>query len=219
MKIKKFYTSPLQTNTYLAVNENNNCGFIVDPGSGEEEIVSFIDENKIAIDAILLTHAHFDHIGGVAALLRAFDKRGMNPLVVLHSMDKDKIASFKNLAFSMGCSIEKFVPDVLLKGGETLNVAGYKIDVIHTPGHSKGGVCYKVENVIFVGDTVFYSSYGRYDFYDGNFKELKNSIMNKLFNIKGNYTLYPGHGNKTTLDFEKKYNAILQDDENIKIID
>lgn len=219
MKVVTFITSPLQTNTYLAINEKLNKAFVVDIGGDEGQILKVIDDNKLDIEAILLTHGHFDHIGGVAALKRGLEKRGMSPSIFIHKDDSDKIGTYKNLAFSMGCSIEKFAPDVLLLGNENLNIAGLDIEVIHTPGHSKGGVCYKVEDSIFVGDTIFYSSYGRYDFYDGDFKELKNSIINKVFKIDGDYKLYTGHGNETSLAFEKLHNMILFDEESINIVD
>ena len=111
----------------------------------------------------------------------------------------------------MGINPEKFTPDVLLCGGEKLKIAGLDVDVIHTPGHSKGSVCYVVGNKIFVGDTLFFMSFGRTDFYDGNAKDLKNSIVNKLFALKGNYTVLPGHGEPTTLDFERVNNPIIED--------
>ncbi len=110
----------------------------------------------------------------------------------------------------MGINPEKFTPDVLLCGGEKLKIAGLDVEVIHTPGHSKGGVCYVVGNKIFVGDTLFFMSVGRTDFYDGNAKDLKNSIVNKLFALKGNYTVLR-NGEPTTLDFERVNNPIIED--------
>ncbi|MEG1529886.1 MAG: MBL fold metallo-hydrolase, partial [Clostridia bacterium] len=120
-------------------------------------------------------------------------------------------SSYKSLAFSVGFKVEKFVPDILLVGGETLNIAGISVEVIHTPGHSAGGVCYVVQNNIFVGDTLFKLSYGRTDLYDGSFSKLKNAVVNKLFNLKNDYTLYTGHGEPTTLAYEKINNPILFD--------
>jgi len=209
------YTGPLGVNTYIVIN--GNAGFVVDPGGDAQEIYSIFQKQKAKLEAILLTHAHFDHIGGVAELCRIASKGEDGkedpqnaPTVFLHKDELEKIGSYKNLGFSMNANPEKFVPDILLKGGETLKIAGLDVKVIHTPGHAKGSVCYVVSDKIFVGDTLFFMSYGRTDFYDGNAKDLKNSIVNKLFALKGNYTILPGHGEPTTLDFERVNNPILE---------
>ena len=219
MQIKTFVKGPIDANNYLVIDEKTKDAILIDCSAPDELYIQEIKDCGVNLKYILLTHGHFDHIGGVAALVRAFEKRGQHPLVMIHSKDRDKISSYKNLAFSMGFSVEKFIPDIVLKGSETLKVAGYDVKVIHTPGHSKGGVCYLVKDRIFCGDTVFYSSYGRYDFYDGDFKELKNSIVNRLFTLEGEYEMYPGHGDVTKLSFEKKHNMILHDDEHQSLID
>lgn len=209
------YTGPLDVNTYIVIN--GNVGFVVDPGGDAQEIYSIFRKQKAKIEAILLTHAHFDHIGGVAELCRIASKveDGKEnpqdaPTVFLHKDELEKIGSYKNMGFSMNANPEKFVPDILLKGGETLKIAGLDVKVIHTPGHAKGSLCFVVSDKIFVGDTLFFMSYGRTDFYDGNAKDLKNSIVNKLFALKGNYTILPGHGEPTTLDFERVNNPVLE---------
>lgn len=209
------YTGPLDVNTYIVIN--GNVGFVVDPGGDAQEIYSIFRKQKAKIEAILLTHAHFDHIGGVAELCRIASKGEDGkenpqdaPTVFLHKDELEKIGSYKNMGFSMNANPEKFVPDILLKGVETLKIAGLDVKVIHTPGHAKGSLCYVVSDKIFVGDTLFFMSYGRTDFYDGNAKDLKNSIVNKLFALKGNYTILPGHGEPTTLDFERVNNPVLE---------
>lgn len=209
------YTGPLDVNTYIVIN--GNVGFVVDPGGDAQEIYSIFRKQKAKIEAILLTHAHFDHIGGVAELCRIASKGEDGkenpqdaPTVFLHKDELEKIGSYKNMGFSMNANPEKFVPDILLKGGEILKIAGLDVKVIHTPGHAKGSLCYVVSDKIFVGDTLFFMSYGRTDFYDGNAKDLKNSIVNKLFALKGNYTILPGHGEPTTLDFERVNNPVLE---------
>lgn len=209
------YTGPLDVNTYIVIN--GNVGFVVDPGGDAQEIYSIFRKQKAKIEAILLTHAHFDHIGGVAELCRIASKGEDGkenpqdaPTVFLHKDELEKIGSYKNMGFSMNANPEKFVPDILLKGGETLKIAGLDVKVIHTPGHAKGSLCFVVSDKIFVGDTLFFMSYGRTDFYDGNAKDLKNSIVNKLFALKGNYTILPGHGEPTTLDFERVNNPVLE---------
>ena len=164
------------------------------------------------LDAILITHAHFDHIGGVAKLAEiAPHDEDKHVTVFMHEADADKISSYKNMGFAVGEKVEPFTPDVLLKGGEELAVSGVSVKVLHTPGHSEGGVCYLAEDKLFAGDTLFFCSYGRTDFYDGSFDKIKNSIVNKLFKLKGNYTVLAGHGEPTTLDFERKHNPVLRE--------
>ena len=203
MKTITFHTTALETNTYLALNGER--AFVVDPGADADKILAAAEAEGAKIEWVLLTHAHFDHIGGVAELQRA------GAQVVLHRDDLGIVSSFKNLAFYAGVKVEKFLPDVTVSGGETLDVAGVKVRVIHTPGHTAGGVCYVADDVIFTGDTLFELSYGRTDFPTGSFKELKNSVLNKLFVLPGDYRLLPGHGAPTTLAFERKHNPILTD--------
>ncbi|MCM1305970.1 MAG: MBL fold metallo-hydrolase [Bacteroides sp.] len=208
MRVFTLKTSKMQTNTYVVVNGDR--AFAVDAGGDAEGIKKILDDNGARLEAILLTHAHFDHIGGVAELLTLTKSNDENAVAVfLHRDEADKISSYKNLGFAVGVKVEPFVPDVLLRGGESITVAGIKIKVIHTAGHTAGGVCYVADDKIFSGDTLFLTSYGRTDFYDGSFAEIKNSIVNKLFRLKGDYTVLPGHGDPTTLDFERKNNMVL----------
>lgn len=207
------YTGELDTNTYIVINGRE--GFVVDPGGDADEIFKLFKREKARISAILLTHAHFDHIAGVKALcdaqrMLAGGEECYAPKIFLHKNELAKIGSYKNMGFASGVVVDRFVPDVLLAGGETLGIAGLKVKVIFTPGHSEGGVCYVVGNKIFVGDTMFFTSYGRTDFPGGDFKTLKNSIVNKIFRLEGNYTLLPGHGEPTTLDFERVNNPIIE---------
>lgn len=203
MKTITFHTTALETNTYLALNGER--AFVVDPGADADKILAAAEAEGAKIEWVLLTHAHFDHIGGVAELQHA------GAQVVLHRDDLGIVSSFKNLAFYAGVKVEKFLPDVTVSGGETLDVAGVKVRVIHTPGHTAGGVCYVADDIIFTGDTLFELSYGRTDFPTGSFKELKNSVLNKLFVLPGDYRLLPGHGAPTTLAFEREHNPILTD--------
>lgn len=209
VKYLHLYTGCLGTNTYVVINGSE--GFVVDPADCAEEIYDIFAKNKAKPVAILLTHGHFDHIGAVNKLCAiASEKCGEEPQILIHKDDAEMANSYKNLGFAKGIYIEKFTPDILLNGGESLNIAGLEVKIIHTPGHTKGGVCYIVENKIFVGDTIFFNTYGRCDLPGGDKKVLKNSIVNKLFRLNGNYTLLPGHGEPTTLDFERMNNPILE---------
>ncbi len=219
MKIVKIDTTPLHTNTYVVIN--GDSGFVIDPGDKAREIANALMQRRVKLDAILLTHAHFDHMAAVKDLQDIFEGREGNPhvAIILHKQDTDKIKSYKNLGFALGIKVKPFEPDLLLNGGETLKVAGLDVKVIHTPGHTKGGVCYVADDVIFSGDTLFTASYGRTDLYDGSFDELKNSIINKLFRLSGEYHVLPGHGEPTTLELERVSNAILTDERIPTIVD
>ncbi len=205
MEITLFHTSELATDTYVAINGDR--AFVVDPGGSADEIMRFVESHGAKVEAVLLTHGHYDHIFGVAPL------QEQGALVIMHKDDVHLVKSFKNLAFWFNKKVPPFTPDITLSGGETLNVAGLDVKVLHTPGHTAGGVCYVVGDCIFSGDTLFELSYGRTDFYTGSFAQLKNSIVNKLFRLEGDYKVYPGHNNATTLDFERKNNPILRDTE------
>lgn len=203
MKILTFHTTELETDTYLVTNGSE--AFVVDPGDGADMLTAATEAEGAKIGWVLLTHAHFDHIGAAAELQRG------GALIVMHRDDVPLVGSFKNLAFYAGKKVEHFTPDVTVSGGETLDVAGIAVKVMHTPGHTAGGVCYIAEDCIFSGDTLFELSYGRTDFPTGSFKELKNSIVNKLFALKGDYKVFPGHGAPTTLQFEREHNPVLTD--------
>lgn len=203
MKIVTLHTTMLETGTYVVINGGR--AFVVDPGADAERIIAAAEAEGAKIEWVLLTHAHFDHIGAAAALQRD------GAQIVLHRDDVKLIKSFQNLSVLAGVKVEHFTPDVTVAGGETLDVAGVSVKVIHTPGHTAGSVCYVAGDVIFSGDTLFALSYGRTDFPTGSFAQLKNSIVNKLFALEGDYKVLPGHEGPTTLDYERAHNPILTD--------
>ena len=200
----------MHTNTYFSVE--GESAIVVDPGDNicAETIKLKLDALGARVKAILITHAHFDHIAGVARLKALYE----SAKVYAHRESVEYIRGKKNLGKYMGVKVEPFEPDVLLEGGERFNVAGLEFDVIYTPGHSKDGVCYimKDEGKIFTGDTIFFKTYGRTDLFDGDIVTLRQSAK-KLFELEGDYQLLPGHGEATTLDFERKNNPILWEDE------
>ncbi len=203
MKIVTLHTTMLETGTYVVINGGR--AFVVDPGADAERIIAAAEAEGAKIEWVLLTHAHFDHIGAAAALQRE------GAQIVLHRDDVKLIKSFQNLSVLAGVKVEHFTPDVTVAGGETLDVAGVSVKVIHTPGHTAGSVCYVAGDVIFSGDTLFALSYGRTDFPTGSFAQLKNSVVNKLFALEGDYKVLPGHEGPTTLDYERAHNPILTD--------
>jgi hydroxyacylglutathione hydrolase len=205
MQIHTVITTALETNTYIV--SNGSKAVVIDPGGEYDKIMREITRLNVTVEAVLLTHGHFDHSNAAAF----FQNDGAQ--VFCHAADLDKLTSYRGLAFFAGEKHNTLTADVALLGGEELKLIGLNIKVVHTPGHSKGSVCYIIGNDIFCGDTVFYGTYGRTDFYDGSFSEIKNSILNKLFNLKGDYKLYTGHGPSTTLDFERAHNEIRFDDD------
>lgn len=209
MQLYHEYSSVMHTNTYIVVGEGGKA-FVVDPGDTDcvSSVKFKLDALRARLEAILITHAHFDHIAGVAKLRQMYEED--SPKIFMHREGVAYISGNKNLGKYMGVKVEPFTPDVLLDGGEKLTIAGLDLDVIYTPGHSKDGVCYRLKDKIFTGDTLFFCTYGRTDLYDGDFATLKQSAM-KLFDLPGNYVLLPGHGEPTTLEFERRNNPILTD--------
>lgn len=205
MKIDSFFCGDLMVNCYVLSQEGRDDCIVIDPGE-VWPVLDYLNEFQKKPAAILLTHGHFDHIGGAKQL-----REETGALICIHTMDADKLQSNrKNLSVLTGQLLEPFEADRLLEDGEVLDYAGITLEVIHTPGHSVGGVCFvaKEERAIFCGDTVFYESCGRTDFPDGNQLDLYHSIADKLFTLEGDYTLYPGHDMKTTLEHERKYNML-----------
>ena len=199
MKVESFITSPIGTNTYL-VSENGR-GILIDVGSDGEDLYLYALKEGITLEAVLLTHGHFDHANGCAEL----QQKGIK--IYIHEADAEKLYTYKGMAAFAGVKLNAFKADEFVEDGETLSLMGKKINVLHTPGHSKGSVCYVIYDSVFCGDTLFCGSYGRYDFYDGDLNELKNSAK-KIFSLNGDYKLYPGHGEFSTLDEERKTNPI-----------
>lgn len=201
MTIKNFVLGLLSNNTYLAINETNKTCFLVDPSTPSKEVAEYIKTNGLKLDGILLTHGHFDHIGGVK-----FFKDKFGAKVYMHEEDVD----FIDNPLKISRRYDKFTVDVLVGDGDELELCGSKIKVLHTPGHSLGGVCYILDNVIFCGDTIFDRSYGRTDLRGGNFCQLYESIK-KILDIQGCYTLLCGHGSPTTSELERAHNPIFGD--------
>lgn len=186
--VKCLPVGEFQENCYLVINEDAQACVIVDPGAEGERIIRAVGSLKPA--AVLLTHAHWDHIGAVDAVCGHF----AIPLYV-HEADAPKLTdSVANVARQFGYEMTVAIRPVTLRGGETLALAGMDIAVMHTPGHSAGSVCYLLPGGqgVLTGDTLFAHGYGRTDFADGSFHALKESLR-ALFRISPRQPAYPGH--------------------------
>nr|NGX57047.1 putative metallo-hydrolase [Candidatus Anoxychlamydiales bacterium] len=172
---------------------------VVDPSFGSSnDIISYVKKNNLKLDKILLTHSHYDHIADVKSL-----KDQLDPSIYIHKLDsKNLIDPGSDKTFSM-FHIDGIDPDFFIKENDLINIGDIIFRVIHTPGHTPGGVCYLIEkdNILFSGDTLFKGSYGRVDF-PGSDKELMIDSLVKLSKLNPNTTVYPGHGSKTTIEEE-----------------
>lgn len=193
MKLEILTPYGFASNSYLLTNEKGTI--LIDPG--EVNLVSRLNARGIVPDYILLTHAHFDHVGAVAALQAKGAKVGCLDVEAPYMIGGKALVGF-------GLNFKTFTPDFTFKEGE-IELLGEKIFVYATPGHTIGGCCYLVENMLFSGDTLFQGSVGRTDLPTGDELALLKSVR-RLLSIPKNYTVYPGHGEETTLDQERKYN-------------
>jgi hydroxyacylglutathione hydrolase len=198
-------TGPLEVNCQLLGGEGSGEAVLIDPGGDAERILKKLKKLGLTLTHIINTHGHFDHIGAVAAL-----KEATGCQFWLHEDDAPLVDNAANHASAWGLpfgpvpSIDRFI-----KEGEKLAVAGLTLAVIHTPGHTPGGVCLRWNNQIAVGDTLFAGSVGRTDLPGGDMDQLLDSIMNKLIPQGDNLQCHPGHGPSTNLGHEKRSNPFL----------
>ena len=203
MKVIKYTLGDLETNTYLIINNDNDC-IIIDPALGMEEVSNIIKE-KYNVKAILLTHAHLDHIDGIRYFLNVPIYLSKDEYDILKDDNYNLYQEFygDNIPFDINKLDIRFVSD-----NENFDLIGLAIEVTTTPGHTKGGVCYRIEDSLFTGDTLFSLSVGRWDFPSGNYCLLASSIK-KLINKYDNIMCYPGHGDAENMNYIKKYNELV----------
>ena len=198
-----------QTNCYV-VRENESASdcVLIDAGLDARDLVAFLHEHHLRPVAVVLTHGHIDHIEGLGAIRKAF--AGVK--VYIHKLDADLLADPDvNLSALAGGNFVTERADVLLEDGQTIKEAGVSLVVLHTPGHTPGGICLyaEPEAVLFSGDTLFADSVGRTDFPGGSMEQLLAGIRDKLLNLPDQTVVRPGHGNRTTIGREKRLNPFL----------
>lgn len=206
MKINHYVVGQVQTNCYVVINEENRECFIIDPGAAAKQLTERIRKDELKPVAILLTHGHFDHAGAAEDLSENFGIK-----IYAHEVEKETLSdSRKNVSWMVG-NEESYHADVYVKDGQELDLAGFHIRVLHTPGHTEGGCCYYLpyEDVLFSGDTLFAQSVGRTDFPGGSMSQIVRSIKEKLMVLPEHTAVYPGHNDVTSIEAERMYNPYL----------
>lgn len=208
MKWQRIPLGILQTNCYLLVGNNHEC-IVIDPGDEGDKLLSIINEQKLKPLAILLTHAHFDHIGAVDTLRNAFQIP-----VYVHKKESEWLtnpALNGSSIFMIGKTVTQEPADELINNETTLSIGQFQIDVFETPGHSPGSISFYLKElaVIFAGDTLFLNSIGRTDLPGGNHHQLITSIESKLLSLPEETMVLPGHGEETLIKDEKVNNPFL----------
>jgi len=206
MKVIKIPNGVLSVNTYFVVNETTLDTVIIDCGEDYDLITQKLSEYRLNPVAILLTHAHFDHVG----CAYKFIENGLP--VYISDIDAPKLSTEENLGKNFRRNYVYFSATNTFKDGDELNLAGMEFKVVLTPGHTDGSVCFITGDIMFSGDTLFYDSIGRTDFPTGSFSEIEKSIK-KLYAMPIDYTLYTGHGENTTLSRERVYNMFIRSDD------
>ncbi|MDE6665896.1 MAG: MBL fold metallo-hydrolase [Ruminococcus sp.] len=205
MNIHTLQLGELRANCYIAETAPNHC-IAVDIGGQPRLLLEFLKMRKLRLSKILLTHGHFDHIGGVAEVA---ENTGAE--VYIHSDDAGMLGSEAlSLASLISCMPFSPVTNYTeVKDGSIITDGNFNFRVLHTPGHSMGSVCYICDDVIFSGDTLFCCSIGRTTF-PGSSPELMVSSLEKIYNLDGNYRVFPGHDDKTELEYERNSNPYFR---------
>lgn len=205
MIIKNVVVGPLDVNCFILGCEYTKEAAIIDPGGDADKIIKTVEENELNPKFIINTHAHFDHVGAVKKVQEHFKID-----FFLHKEDQFLIENLDEQSTAFGLDrVPEPEVNKSVKDGDKISLGQNVIQVIHTPGHTPGGVCYYVENSIFVGDTLFAGSVGRTDFPFSSQDALITSIKEKLFQLGDGVVVYTGHGPSTTIGNEKRSNPFL----------
>ncbi len=210
MIIRQMALGPIQANCFILGCEETRQAVVIDPGDDADRILTSLAGDRLTVVHIINTHGHFDHVG---ANKRLKDTTGAD--IIIHSADAPMLTQLATTAAAWGLAAENSpTADRLLKDGDTITFGTHTLTVLHTPGHTTGGICLYIEYIqagtpqkaVFVGDTLFAGSIGRTDFPGGSYDTLINSIRTKLFALDDDVKVFPGHMDTTTIGVEKRTN-------------
>jgi len=204
MKMNTYISGPIDANNYLIWDETSKEAALIDCSEFKDVIVEDIKEHNLNLKYILLTHGHFDHVMGINEMAEVTGAK-----VALNKSDTVLLDNINEYCKLLGLpDVEIPRHDMLLDDGTVLKLGNMEIKSIYTSGHTEGGLCYLVENNLFSGDTLFRDCYGRTDLFGGDFSKIKVSLKDILFKLDNSITVYPGHGDSTTIGYEKLHNEI-----------
>lgn len=205
MIVKRLVLGALQTNCYILGDEATRECAVIDPADDWQKIIEAVQDEKLSVRYIILTHAHIDHTLALDGL-----KSACNAKVVAHKIEADRIGDpHFSLAELFRATPPKTRADITVGDGDTLPLGEDVLSFIHTPGHTEGGMCVLCGDILFSGDTLFNQSVGRSDFPGGSHVVLITSVLNKLMRLGDGVTVYPGHGEITSVGFERNNNPYL----------
>jgi len=203
--IKELVVGPLMANCFICGCSKTKEAVVIDPGGDADTILLSLADSKLKVKYIINTHGHFDH---VSANGKMKDATGAD--ILIHPLDASMLEKLSSNAAFFGVSVENSPPcDQTLEEGDTVSFGDITLKVIHTPGHTPGGISLYTNGIVFVGDTLFAGSIGRTDFPGGDFNTLISSIKTKLFNMEDDIRVFSGHGPETSIGVEKRHNPFV----------
>lgn len=206
MIVKKLTVGPLEENCYIIGDSTTKQAIVVDPGDEPDRIIDLIKENGFDVKSIICTHAHFDHLGAIGDI-----KKATGAKILINNEDIELYKKVKDQAVFWGYELDDMPePDGFLKEGDKVRVGNLTFIVLHTPGHSPGGICLYGEGIVVTGDTLFQGSVGRTDFQGGDMTKLKESFR-RLLDLPEDTTVLSGHGSETTIGREKRENLFAEE--------
>lgn len=206
MAIVTLPCGPIQANCYIVSDDNTNRCIIIDPGDAEQ-VLDIVIEKGLSPVKIVLTHGHFDHCMGVAKLSKSTGAE-----ICMHREDEELVNGSSHYLSTTQYGLPPFTPSSFLSHGDIVSIGTLQLQVLHTPGHSKGSICFvdSINRIVFSGDTLFCESIGRTDLYGGSMHDMFHSVFEVLFRLPGDYTVLPGHGESTTIEHEMCKNPLVK---------